>query len=486
MNNKSLHILFASAEAFPFAKIGGLGDVAGALPQAIADLEPDAIDMRLVLPFHACIKQLNPPHRLIGSYSFAANGNTITCELYVSQLGSLPVYLIDNDQINHNSPVYHGDWALDGIKYSTFSLALLEAARYLNWPIDILHANDWHTALAVYALRSIYREDPFFAKTKAVLTIHNLPFNGHGSQNAMSELGFVPSADQDLPDWAHFTPLPLGISAADRVIAVSPGYAQEILTPEFGCGMNDYLVKHRSKVMGIINGIDTKAWDPAFDPHIPHSFSAENLAGKSQTKSEFQMHAGFRVDAGIPLLTVVSRLDRQKGIGLILESLPRMLEKEWQLAVLGTGDPELEAETRQLAVQHPDRMVAFLRYDDALARLLYASGDIFLMPSFYEPCGLSQMIAMRYGNLPLATATGGLKDTIIDYDSDLEKATGFLFTGQTSEAFLKRLDDALTVFKDQSVWQLMQHHAMTSDFSWANSAQSYLQVYRDLISDPTA
>ena len=163
-----------------------------------------------------------------------------------------------------------------------------------------------------------------------------------------------------------------------------------------------------------------------------------------------------------------------------------MLEKEWQLAVLGTGDPELEAETRQLAVQHPDRVVAFLRYDDALARLLYASGDIFLMPSFYEPCGLSQMIAMRYGNLPLATATGGLKDTIIDYDSDLEKATGFLFTGQTSEAFLKRLDDALTVFKDQSVWQLMQHHAMTSDFSWANSAQSYLQVYRDLISDPTA
>lgn len=481
MDRAKMHVLFASAEAVPFAKVGGLGDVVGVLPQVIQDLDPENLDVRLLLPFHASVKTLNPPRQKIGDFEFTANTNIIRCELFVSQLGKLPVYLVDNDQINHNSPVYHGDWALDGLKYASFSLAILEAARYLDWHIDLLHANDWHTALSVYALRSIYKDDPFFAGTKAVLSVHNLPFNGYGSQSAMSALGFEPSEDEDLPDWARFTPLPLGISSADKVIAVSSGYAKEILTPEFGCGMDGYLRLHQDKVMGIINGIDTNSWDPANDTRIPHPYSMMDLAGKTETKAEFQQHAGFVVDADIPLLTTVSRIDRQKGIDLIFEGLAGLTSKPWQLAILGTGDPLLEQKARDLSSQHPERAVAFLRYDDTLARLLYASGDIFLMPSLYEPCGLSQMIAMRYGNLPLATATGGLQDTIVDYPADAENATGFLFTDKSVDGFVSRLDDVLTVFQDKPTWLAIQQNAMKSDFSWPISAAKYLAVYRSLV-----
>ena len=477
----TIKVLFASAEVAPFAKVGGLGDVSGALPPALMDLSGGSLDLRLIMPFHAAVKKVNPPHRLIGNFSFEANGRPIDCDLYVSEINGVPVYLLDNEFINHDSPVYHGDWTLDGLKYVTFSLAILEAARYLDWKIDILHANDWHTALAVYALRSIYADDPFFAQVKTILSVHNLPFNGWGSQEAMTSLGFEAGTDPDLPDWAKFTPLPLGLSAADKVIAVSPNYAREILTPEFGCGMDAYLQKHADKVMGILNGIDETKWDPSTDTAISSNFSLENIEGKFKNKLDLQKALGFEVNPDIPLLTTVSRLDRQKGIHSILQTLPKLLALPWQFALLGTGDPELERRANELSAKYPNRIACILKYDDIIARMLYASGDLFLMPSLYEPCGLSQMFAMRYGNLPVATSTGGLADSITDYSKEPAAATGFLYAEKNEAGLEKALGLALSTFEDKTAWAIMRRNAMSVHFSWKLSAGKYLDVYQSLM-----
>ncbi len=475
-----IKVLFAIAEAAPFAKVGGLGDVGGALPASLLHNFGDEIDIRTILPFHSVIKAANPPVKKIGTFSFQAYDQPIDCELFVSDIDGVPVYLVDNPYINHSSPIYHGDWQLDGMKYASFSLALLEAMRYLDWKIDILHANDWHTALAVHALATTYKDDPFFAGVKTVLSIHNLPYNGWGSQDAMNQLGFTASEDMDLPDWAKFTPLPMGIAAADKIIAVSPGYAREILTPEYGCGMEDYLQKHTDKVMGILNGIDEDLWNPAEDRAISYHFSEVELSERINNKLDLQKALDFEVDEKIPLLTIVTRLSEQKGVPLILEVLPQLMNRSWQFALLGSGNPELEKKARELAEIYPKRIAAFIKYDDVISRVLYASGDIFLMPSLYEPCGLSQMFAMRYGNLPVATSTGGLADSIRDYSADPEAATGFLFSEKTTEGLIKSLNLALDTFENQDDWQKMQKNAMSTDFGWKTSARKYLDVYRNL------
>ena len=479
-NNKRKKVLFASAEAAPFAKVGGLGDVAGALPASLLQNFSDEIDIRTIMPFHAVVKAKNAPRKKIGNFSFQANTKQIDCELFISDIDGVPVYLIDNPYINHDSPVYHGDWQLDGMKYASFSLALLEALRYLDWKIDVLHANDWHTALAVHALVTIYKNDPFFAGVKAVLSVHNLPYNGWGSQDAMNLLGFTASQDPDLPDWEKFTPLPMGIAASQKVIAVSPGYSREILTPEYGCGMENYLQKHVGKVIGILNGIDEDRWNPTEDESISHCFSVEQLSERVQNKLDLQKALGFEVNENIPLLTIVTRLSEQKGVPSIFEALPQLLDRKWQFALLGSGSPDLEERARKLAEEHPQRIACFVKYDDVISRVLYASGDIFLMPSLYEPCGLSQMFAMRYGNLPVATATGGLIDSIRGYSANPETATGFLYSDKTTAGLIKSLNLALDVFEDKETWQAMQKNAMTTDFCWKTSAKKYLDVYQSL------
>lgn len=476
-----IKVLFASAEAAPFAKVGGLGDVAGALPASLLYNFADEIDIRTIMPFHAVIKAKNPPNKKIGDFSFQANTQQIDCELFISDIDGVPVYLVDNPYINHNSPVYHGDWQLDGLKYASFSMALLEAMRYLDWKIDILHANDWHTALAVHALETIYKDDPFFADVKTILSIHNLPYNGWGSQDAMNLLGFNASQDPDLPDWAKFTPLPMGIAAAHKVIAVSPGYSREILTPEYGCGIENYLQKHVGKIMGILNGIDEDRWDPSKDEAISHNFSVNQLSERVQNKLDLQKALDFEVDEKIPLLTIVTRLSEQKGVPSIFEALPQLIDRKWQFALLGSGNPELEQRASKLAEAHPDRVACFVQYDDVISHVLYASGDIFLMPSLYEPCGLSQMFAMKYGNLPVATATGGLADSICDYPTDPDIATGFLYTEKNTAGLVKSLSLALDTFENQEIWQLMQKNAMKTDFCWRTSAKKYLEVYKSLL-----
>lgn len=479
---KSINILFAVAEAAPFAKVGGLGDVAGALPEALNKLDEFNFDVRIFMPFHARVHEYDPDRRKIGNFTFSLmSGDSLECELFIAQIGSTKVYLIDNEYINHNSPIYHGDWRLDGLKYVNFSLMVLEASKFINWKPDILHCNDWHTALAINALDQHYANDSFFKDTRTVLSIHNLPYNGWGSQEAMSQLGFSPSTDPDLPDWAKFTPLPMGIAATDLVIAVSPGYAKEIQTPEYGCGLENYLSKHSDKVMGILNGLDIDSYNPETDEVISHSFSSDRLYQRLMNKLHLQSTLGLEVGHQLPLMTMVSRLSHQKGIDLLLDSLEQILDLPWQFVLLGTGDPELEERANNFAKSYPEKFVALLKYDENTARQLYASGDIFTMPSRYEPCGLSQMIAMRYGNIPVASATGGLKNSIFDYSDGLDTATGFLSHQFSVEDFSQTLGKALSLFTDKVIWTQIQRNAMAQDFSWHHSAITYAQAYLNLI-----
>ncbi len=475
-----LKVLFASAEAAPWAKVGGLGDVAAALPAALAGAAGSALDIRLILPFHAEIKRKNPTLGYLGAFSVPNQTGVFSAELYVASLHGITTYLLDSELTNHNSPVYYGDPALDGRKYAAFSVALLEAARFLDWQPDILHANDWHTALAVYALKTLYQQDSFFKETRSLMAIHNLPFNGYGSEFAMTELGFTPGTYEDLPDWARLTPLPLGIDAADQIVTVSPQYAREIQTRDFGCGLHEYLEKHHNKLIGILNGIDTRLWDPAADPYIPFPFTAADTNGKTLNKAALQRELHLEENPDIPLLTVVSRLDHQKGIGLLFDAIPDNARKPWQLVLLGTGSQDLEARAEDLMRQYPQKIVSLLRYDEAMAHKLYAAGDLFVMPSLYEPCGLSQMIAMRYGNIPVARATGGLQDSIINYHKAPDEATGFLFTEKTPEGLVSSLNSAILTFQEKETWAKLMNNAMNKDFSWKSSAQNYWSIYQEI------
>lgn len=483
MEQSLLRVLMAAAEAAPLIKIGGLGDVAGVLPKAIKALNPEAIDMRVILPYHGLLLQKKLPVELLGSFDLDIPSGQLPCRLYQLKDSQTPLYLIDNEYIASAKGVYNNDPADDALKYASFSMAVLEAAKFLNWKFDLLHANDWHTALTLHILRKKQKTDPFFSSVKGMLTVHNMPYNGWGSQPGLRILGIRPSRNRKLPAWARHTPLAMGLAAADKVVAVSKGYAQEILTEPFGSGLSEFMASLGNKLTGIVNGIDTVAYDPATDAQIAANYTADNLQGKAVCKRALQRLAGFKDDPATPVFSIVSRLDNQKGIGLALDAVESMLGEEVQFVLLGTGAKDLEARAEKLAAKCPEKVAGFIRFDDGLARKLYAGSDIFLMPSLYEPCGLSQMISMRYGTLPLAHAVGGLKDTIVNYAADPALATGFLFSEATAAELQKTMKLALRVFKQKRTWKRLQRNSMSKDFSWSASAREYLLAYLSLWKD---
>lgn len=474
-----IRVLFLAAEADPLVKVGGLGDVAGSLPRALRACHPSP-DVRLVLPFHSSINRAAYPARFLGQFPVPHPAGAINAEAYELELEGLPVYLIAGDLIPQNAPVYSPNMALDGPKYTFFSLAALQLARFLDWQPDILHANDWHTALAVYELSRRRKTDPFFAHTRSVLSIHNLPFMGAGAEASVSDFGIPFAEDPRLPEWARGFPLPMGLLTADQIIAVSPGYARELLTPEFGCGLQDFLATRADHLTGIINGIDTQLWNPAVDTLLTSPYEPGQWNLRAQNKTAIQQAYQLPIDLNIPLVVCIGRMDPQKGVDLAVDGLRLSAGMNWQAIILGTGIPELEADTRRLAADFPDQVRAEIRFDSRLSHQLYAAGDILLMPSRYEPCGLAQMIAMRYGCVPLARATGGLRDTIRDMDQ-FAGGTGFLFNEPTPQAVRERLSQVLTHFNDRSPWRQIQQRGMEQNFSWHQSAVQYVRLYTQLV-----
>ncbi len=482
MPDTPLNVLFLAAEARPFISAGGLGEVAASLPQALRRLPDSPPDVRLVIPLHGRIARDAFDLHPIAQFSIPRQGEDIPAQAYLTHIEGLPVYLIAGPPIpaSPDAPLYEMDAALDGEKFTFFSLAALELARLLGWPPHILHANDWHTAPAVYALGLHRATDPFYHNTATLLGLHNLPYLGVGAGPGMNAYGLPPADEASpLPWWARNMPLPLGLLSADHIVAVSPGYAQEIMTPEFGSGLHEYLNTRAADISGILNGLDIHAWDPQNDPHIAARFSTETLPIRKKNKRALQAEFSLPVEDDTPLLVMVTRLDNQKGVDLAIEALRQVSNLRWQAIILGTGQPALEDAARQLQADMPQRVRAAILFDKRLSRRIFAGGDAILIPSRYEPCGLTQMIAMRYGCVPIARATGGLRDTIRDYLQWAE-STGFLFRSADATSLAGAIRRALAVYHQPHNWHGLQRRGMQQDFSWDRSARQYMQLYQQL------
>ena len=482
----TINTLFIAAEADPFIKVGGLGDVAGSLPVAIHNIsknnvDDSEVDIRLVLPFHFGIKQKGFQPELLGEFNVLSTDGPIQCQVYQTELEGMPVYFLDGNPIDEKSPVYAPEPILDGYKYVFFSLAALGLADFLDWRVDVLQANDWHTATAIYALKTgrIKLDQP--TQPMTLHTLHNLPFMGFGIQQAFLDYGIPSAEDKILPEWARHAPLPLGLLTADKIVAVSPHYAEEILTPEFGCGLEDFLKTRSSNISGILNGLDTKVWNPETDPNLHKNYSTTSLNLRSLNKLDLQSRFDLVARDDIPLVTLVSRMDPQKGIDIAIKGLRYCDDLPWQAIILGTGNPVVENMARSLEADYPDRVRSVIKFDSTLAHQLYASADIFMMPSRYEPCGLSQMISMRYGCVPIARATGGLVDTIQHVSHKVNGGTGFLFDRPYPSVFASVLKRALHLCHQPEIWRQIQLNGMQIDFSWEKSARRYIDVYKDLI-----
>ncbi len=347
-------------------------------------------------------------------------------------------------------------------------------AHQLDWHPDIVHANDWHTAPAVYRIRQ-QQNDPFWAGVKTIFSVHNLGYMGAEAEEALLAYGLPPIDEPFYPEWACRQPLPQALWAADSIVAVSPSYAEEIQTPEYGYGLETFLQTRRETITGIVNGIDYSLWDPFTDSALESNFSADDLAARTANKTAIQAQFGLTLHKNAPLLAMVTRMDYQKGVDIALGALRRITDQPWQAILLGTGNAELEAQARRLEADFPNRIAAVIRFDAKLSRQIYGSADMLLMPSRYEPCGLAQMIAMRYGAIPVARATGGLRDTIAD------GRTGFLFTDASPHVMAATLRRALNEFSYSARWQTMQQTAMFEDFSWEKSAFQYADLYHNLV-----
>ncbi|MCX6024034.1 MAG: glycogen synthase [Chloroflexi bacterium] len=456
--DRPLRVLLAAAEAAPFSKVGGLADVAGALPKALAQL---GVDVRVVTPHHPSAARIAGSQALT-SYAIPSFGRDQTAVVVENTLGEqVPVYLIANDAyFNRPDPYGAPD---DLLRYHFFARAVLQLPKALDWRPDILHLNDWHTAGAAFGLRNRAWNDPFYQGIASLITIHNLRYRG----------------PDDIADV-----LSQGVYYADAVNTVSPTYAREILTPQFGEGVQQLLGlrAEQGKLSGIINGIDADEFNPAHDPALASTFDADHLDRRAANKTALQRRGGLTEDASIPVIGMVGRLTDQKGFDLVAQVLDGLLAQgRVQIAILGAGEEKYHQLLKDVAVRHPGQMAMFFAFDLPLAQLIYGGSDMFLMPSQFEPCGLGQMIALRYGSLPLVRATGGLADTVRNATDNLSDGDGFVFWEYSATALRNTLDRALWAYGQPEAWRQLQRRAMAVDNSWASSAQQYLDLYQRLL-----
>lgn len=475
-----IKILFASAECSPFFKSGGLGDVAGSLPGYISGAN---YDIRVILPKLSQIPaKYEKKMEFVTSFDVPLSWRTCYCGLFRMRTKGVSYYFLDNEYYFRRYNAY-GEFD-DGERYAFFSKAIIEAISYMDFEPDILHCNDWHTALAPVFLREFYHND-MYDKIRTVFTIHNLKFQGMYSDQLLADvlgLDNTPAADQLRAGSSAISFMQGACRYADRITTVSPSYAEEICTAYFGEGL-DWLFRERHDVLhGILNGIDNKKFDPEADPDIYYNFSRDNLREKRKNKLALQKELGLEADEKIPMFAIISRLTEQKGLDLVSHIMPRLVERRLQLVILGIGDAKYEESFRWFADRYPDKVKAVIKFDDPLSHKIYAGADAFIMPSRFEPCGLSQMFSMRYGTLPIVRETGGLRDSVIPYNKNTGEGTGFSFANYNADELLDCIDNALTVWeKKQPAWKKLQQSAMSADFSWRASANKYRQLYRNLL-----
>ena len=480
-NHRKMNVVFASAEAAPFVKTGGLGDVAGSLPAALQKAGANVIVM---VPLYGTISdEYKNKMEHVAEFYVSLGWRNEYCGLERLVHNGVTYLFVDNKRyFDRDYPYGFFD---DGERFAFFSKAITESLQYLpdGFRPDILHCNDWHTALAPVFLREFYQGMPLYENVSTIFSIHNIAFQGQFSAKVLEDicgLAHIPAAAFQLTcghDAVNFMQGALNYS--DAITTVSPTYAGEIQTPAYGEHLDGVLRRRREALQGIVNGIDTDHFNPETDPAIAQNFSVSDRSGKAICKAKLQEELGLTVRDDQPLMTMVTRLTRQKGMDLVTYALDRILSNGVQVAVLGTGDYEYENALRYFASKYPGQMAARIQFDSALSQRMYAGSDMFLMPSLFEPCGLSQIIAMRYGTLPVVRETGGLKDTVIPYNYETGEGTGFSFANFNGDEMGDAVFRGARLFWDNhDAWNNVVTQAMNQDFSWTRSARKYMDLYR--------
>lgn len=478
--SKKMQIVFASAECAPFVKTGGLGDVAGSLPSALVRAGAEVIVM---VPKYATIKdEYKAQMEHFADFYVSLGWRNEYCGLEKLEHDGVTYMFIDNER--YFARDYPYGFFDDGERFAFFSKAITESLQHLpaGFECDILHCNDWQTALAPVFLREFYQGLPLYDRVKTVFSIHNVAFQGQFSDTVMEDIlgvAHIPAAASQLRCDACSINYMLGaLRYADAITTVSPTYANEIQTPEFGEGLDGVLRERSYALQGILNGIDVAGFDPATDKRIAANYTVEDRSGKAVCKAKLQEELGLEARDDRPLMVMVTRLTRQKGMDLVMYALDRILAGGVQVAVLGTGDRDYEDGLRYFQDKYPGTMAARIEFDPALSQRMYAAADMFLMPSKFEPCGLSQIIAMRYGTLPIVRETGGLKDTVIPYNEFTGEGTGFSFSNFNGDEMGDAVFRAARLFWDnRDAWNQLVTQAMSQDFSWTRSADKYLDLY---------
>jgi starch synthase len=484
-----MKIAFASSEVFPYAKTGGLADVAGSLP---IELNKLGHDVKIFLPKYKSIGEIE--HGLhyvwdIGEITIRVAGHDQTVHVHKAKLhhSNVEVFFVDCPHYFHRSKIYTGDPDEDE-RFVLYSKGIIEILQRLKWAPDVIHCNDWQTGLLPILLKDNYGWDKLFNKTATVFTIHNIAYQGSFPAESFikAEIRYEYTLSGGLCE--HFGRLNFmksGILSSDVVNTVSENYAQELLTPEYGDGMQDYLRSRKDNFSGILNGIDYEIWNPEKDVFLQHHYSINDLSGKLANKKFLVDHLGFSIDENLPLIGIVSRLASQKGFDIIAYALNELMNLDAQWIILGSGEGRFEEMWKRIKFEYPYKVYFYCGYNNELAHLIEAASDIFLMPSKYEPCGLNQIYSLKYGTVPVVRKTGGLADTVQDWNEYLAKGmetgNGFSFYEYTSTALIHSVQRAINDYHNKPVWRKIQASGMQKDFSWGKSAEKYVSLYEKAI-----
>jgi len=472
-----MKVLYAAAEAVPFIKVGGLGDVMGGLPK---ELVKTGVDARVVIPFYSQIKEeYRNKAQFVKSIGVPLGWRMCYCGIFEAEIEGVTYYLVDNEQYFKRESVY-GEYD-DAERFSFFAKAVLEILPHVGFYPDIINANDWHTALVPLYLNAFYRNINEYRNIKTVLSIHNIEFQG---QYDPLILGHVLGLDVTFRDIVMYDGclniLKAGIESANVITTVSKTYADEILNPYFSHGLHNILEPRKYKLHGIVNGIDIDTFNPKTDPKIYQNFDWSSIRFKSNNKKELQKEMGLEVDAKKPVIGMVTRLTSQKGMDLIGEVMSELTKLDMQFIVLGTGYPEFEGMMRYWENECHDKIRGVIKFSSELASKIYAGSDLFLMPSKSEPCGLAQMIAMRYGTVPIVHAVGGLKETVTPYNPETKEGNGINFQSYNPWDMFDAIKRGLSLYNDKESWKHLRKNAMHTDFSWAKSAREYIELYNSI------
>ena len=475
-----MKILFVTSESDPFIKTGGLGDVAGALPKELAK---NGEDIRVILPKYKNIKaEYKEKLNFVKWFMVQVGWRRQYCGIFEYDNEGVKYYFIDNEQYFLRDGLY--GYYDDGERFAYFDRAVLEALKELDFKPDIIHCNDWQTGLIPMLLKLEYSKDSFYKEIKSVYSIHNLLFKGNFDPNILPELfgyNMEPFNNGSIEFNGGVCFMKGGINYSDRISTVSKSYAEEIQTEYYGEGLDGLLRWRRNDLIGILNGIDYDSYNPEKDPYIYATYNFKTIENKKLNKQKLQQELGLPQKEDVPLISIISRLTNQKGIDLVIDIIDRMLTKNVQLIILGTGDRGYEEHFKNLHYRYPEKISTNIKFNDELAHKIYAGSDIFLMPSLFEPCGLGQLIALRYGSIPVVRETGGLKDTVIPYNKYEGTGRGFTFKNFNANEFMEVTNNAIECFKNKEIWQGLIKEAMNSNNSWSKSAKQYKDMYEALL-----